>query len=158
MYAQGRKQELQRVLRTAATAASVPAFITLIVFLSFGGPLLGLVFDDYYRGGATVLSLLALGGAVNVWVGASGMALVMTGHQTVAMVIAVSSGLLTVVSGLLVVGPYGATGVAAAAASGVAICNIALWLVTRHKTGIWTHASFKGLTDIAKAANVRAAE
>lgn len=152
MYAQGRKRELECVLRATATLAGIPAFLVLAGFILLGGPILGLMFGDYYREGATVLVLLSIGQLVNVWVGACGMALVMTGHQTAAMVITVASSLVMAIGGLSVVGPYGATGIAAAAAAGVAICNISFWLVAKRKTGMWTHAGFTGFSDLLRAA------
>lgn len=153
MYAQGRRRELERVLRATATLAGIPAFLLLAVFALLGGPILGLVFGDYYRGGAMVLVLLSIGQLVNVWVGACGIALVMTGNHITVMAITVASSLVMVVGGLNVVGPYGATGVAAAAATGVAICNISFWLMAKRKTGMWTHMGFTGLSDLLRTVN-----
>lgn len=157
MYAQGRRRELERVLRATASLAGIPAFLLLAGFALLGGPILGLVFGDYYREGATVLVLLSLGQMVNVWVGACGIALVMTGNHITVMAITVASSVVMVVGGLNVVGPYGATGVAAAAATGVAICNISFWLMAKRKTGMWTHMGFTGLSDLLKAVS-RASE
>jgi O-antigen/teichoic acid export membrane protein len=152
MYAQGRRRELERILRAIATLAWIPAFLVLAGFALWGGTILGLVFGDYYREGATVLLLLSIGHLANVWVGACGVTLVMTGHQTAVMAITLASSLVMVIGGLAVVGSYGATGVAAAAATGVAICNISFWLLAKRKTGMWTHAGFTGLSDLLRAA------
>lgn len=141
LYAQGRRRELERTLRLAATVAGIPAFLTLAGFLLLGSPLLGLVYGDYYRAGWTVLALLSLGQLVNVWVGSCGMVLTMTGHQTTMMVLTVASGILTVAVGLAVVGRYGATGVAAATAVGITLQQILLWLAARSTTNMWTHVT-----------------
>ena len=57
-YAQGRTETLQMVLRSTATAAGVPALVVLLGFILFGGPILGIVFGDYYRQGALLLMTL----------------------------------------------------------------------------------------------------
>jgi O-antigen/teichoic acid export membrane protein len=145
MYAQQRIQELQRVLRITAALASVPAFLLIVIFLLVGGPILGLAFGDYYSKGVMILILLSIGMLVNVWVGACGMVLLMTGHQALAMAIAVASTIVMIVIGLIVVDPYGATGVAVASAVGVGLCNASLWLATKWKTAMWTHADFSAL-------------
>jgi O-antigen/teichoic acid export membrane protein len=151
MYAQGRKRELERVLRATATVAGIPAFLTLVAFILFGGPILGLVFGDYYREGATILALLSMAHLVNVWSGAGSAVLAFTGHQTTMMALAVAGGLITVMAGLGAVGPYGATGVAGAAAAGISAYNTVLWLVAKRKTGMWTHVGFRGLSDVMRA-------
>jgi O-antigen/teichoic acid export membrane protein len=145
MYAGRRTEELQRVLRLMAALATVPAVVLVAGFLFGGGPILSLAFGDYYSEGATILILLSIGQLINAWVGASGTVLMMAEHQVVAMTIALASALAMVVAGLIVVGPYGATGVAAANAAGVGLCNIAFWLWTKWRTNIWTHADFSSL-------------
>jgi O-antigen/teichoic acid export membrane protein len=142
MHAQRRTGELERALRVAATVATVPSFFTWAAFLVFGGPILGLLFGDFYREGAVVLALLSTGQLANVLVGACGAALTMTGHQRLAMLITIGGGLIMVVGGLALVTPYGIAGVAAATAAGIIATNVAYWLAVRHKTGMWTHAGF----------------
>jgi O-antigen/teichoic acid export membrane protein len=147
MYAQGNRRQLERTLRATAAVAGIPAFFVLMAFIFFGKPILGLVFGDYYSDGATVLALLSIAQLVNVWTGAGSITLGYTGHQATIMTLTVAAGLVVIVAGLLVVGPYGATGVAAAVASGISAYNVALWLATRLKTGMWTHMGFSGFSD-----------
>lgn len=139
MYAQGKKKELERALRVTATLAGIPAFVVLVGFTLLGGPILGLVFGEYYREGATVLALLSVGQLVNVWAGSCGLTLMMTGHQTAMMRITVFCGITMVALGLVLVGPYGAMGVAVAASAGLILQNIAMWLGVKFTTGMWTH-------------------
>jgi O-antigen/teichoic acid export membrane protein len=145
MYAQRRRTELERTLRTMATLGSIPASLVLATFVLLGGPILGLVYGDYYRTGATVLALLSLGQLVNVWTGCCTTTLMMTGHQLAMMTITMVCGSLTIVAILLVVGPYGSTGVAVATAAGLGLRNILMWLGARAATGMWTHAGLAGL-------------
>ncbi len=150
MYAQGRKQELERALRSTAAVAGIPAFLALAAFILFGGPILGLVFGGYYREGATILALLSMAQLVNVWTGAGTITLSFTGHQATMMTLTIAGGLVTVVAGLAAVGPFGTTGVAMAAAAGIAAYNVSVWLVTRLKTGMWTHVGLGGVSETVK--------
>lgn len=151
MYAQGRREELQRTLRGVATIAGIPAFLLLASFILFGGPLMSFVFGEYYREAYALLILLSLGQIVHVWAGAGGQVLMMTGHQTTMMVVTVTTGLLAVIGSLWAVQQYGAVGVAAAAASGVILQKIAMLFVVRKKIGIWTHAGLSGFTSLARS-------
>lgn len=145
MYAQGRKRDLERTLRPMATLAGIPALAVLVGFVVLGGPLLGLVYGEYYSAGAAVLVLLSVGQIVSVWVGSCALTLAMTGHQSLLMGITLFCGAATVIAGLALVGGYGSLGVAAAAASGLALQNILLWIAARLATGIWTHLGFAAL-------------
>ena len=151
MYSQGKRRALERVLRATATLAGIPALLVLIVLVLLGGPVLGEVYGEYYRGGAAVLTLLSLGQLVNVWVGSCGMTLGMTGHQSALMVITVACAAITIVVGLGVVDQYGATGVAAATAGGLTLQNLSMWLAARFTTGMWTHAVIVSLPGLVKS-------
>lgn len=149
MYAQGRRRELESTLRAVATLSGIPAFVVVLGCIFLGGPILGLVFGDYYRAGASVLALLSTAVLVSVWVGSCHMSLMMTGHQKGLMVITLSWGIVIVVSSLALVGPYGIKGVAAIVAAGVALQNISVLLWAKRVTGMWTHV---GITDVLKLA------
>lgn len=148
MYARGETARLQRVLRTTATLAGVPAFLALMAFVLFGGPILGLVYGADYRVGATVLALLSVGKLVNVATGSCGVTMGMTGHQTKLMTITIATSVLTVGAALLVVRPFGTLGVASTVAAGTVIQNLSMWLATRYYTGLWTHAALPRLRDV----------
>lgn len=148
MHAQGKRRELERTLRLAATLAGIPAFLMLAVFVFFGEPILGIVYGDYYGVAWLVLALLSVGQLIDVWVGAAGPLLMMTGHQLVAMTITLASSILTVGVGVAVVGQYGAAGVAAATAAALTLQQILLWLGAKVTTGVWTHVGFSSLENI----------
>jgi O-antigen/teichoic acid export membrane protein len=150
-YAQRRREELENTLRTTATVAGIPAFLTLAVFILFGGPILGLVYGDYYRQGALVLALLSIGQIATVWSGSCRLTLTMTGHQTMLMVISTIGGVAMLVAALGVVGPYGTTGVALTASLGLALQHLLMLVAAKYTTGMWTHASFEGLSYLVRA-------
>lgn len=139
MYTRGNRKHLEVALRTAATTASIPASLALGLVILLGGPILGFVYGDFYRGGATVLILLSLGQLVNVWAGPCGLVLIMTGHQTLMMAITIGCGLITVVGSLLLVKHYGAIGVAGVAAVTMMLQNVLSLTFSKLKAGIWTH-------------------
>lgn len=148
MYASGRRAGLERLLRSTSTLAGAPAFVLLAGFILLGGPVLGLVYGDYYRAGAAVLAVLSAGRLVGVWAGSCGMTLIMTGHGTLMMAITTVCGALTIVAALGAVDEYGPLGMAAAVSAGFALQNVLWWICARIATGIWTHASFASFTSL----------
>lgn len=142
MYAQGRRYDLGRTLRIAATIAGIPSTLVLVSFIVAGGPIMALIFGSYYQEGALVLVLLSLGRLVQVWSGASEQTLMMTGNQVLMMIITLFGGLFIVVGAMWAVGTFGAVGVAGATAIGIAMWNILQVLCARVRTGIWTHVLF----------------
>ena len=147
-YARGEHERLQRLLRASATLASIPAVIVVAPFLLFGAPILGLIYSDEYRSGATILGLLSVSQLVNVFTGSCGVTMTMTGHQKVLMRITIVTSVLTVAGMLLVVRRYGAVGVASAVCGGILVQNITMWLTTRYVAGLWTHAGVPRLSEM----------
>lgn len=152
-YALGNKSKLEHVLRLTATCAGIPVLVFLLVFVVFGSQLLGLLYGDYYESGAESLVLLSLGQIVAAWSGSSGLALVMTGHQTTIMKVAILSGVITVVLALLLVANFGAVGVAAASAMGISFQSMVLWLKAREQTGLWTHMRYISTEELSLFVN-----
>lgn len=142
LYAQGRRRELEQALRAIATLISLPSLLVLAALILMGGPILGLVFGEYYREGANILVLLSLGQVVNVATGSCNETLMMTGNQTTMMIVTIFSGLLLAGGALWAGQSYGAVGIAGAVACGKAVQNILMLLCTKKCTGIWTHVTF----------------
>jgi O-antigen/teichoic acid export membrane protein len=140
MYAKHARQDLESALRGATTLASIPALLVVVIFMFLAGPILGIVYGEYYRQGATVLILLGMGQLVNVCSGSCGVVLMMTGHQVLMMSITIACGALTVMGAVLFVQPYGVTGVASVAAATMLLQNVLMLFFSKLKIGIWTHA------------------
>lgn len=136
MHARGEVRELERTLRTIATAASILALPVFIGFILAGGPILGLVYGDYYRQGATVLVVLSMGQLATFWSGACGHVLTMTGHHHPAMAITALSSLVAVAISLASVNSLGMLGVAFGPFVGLALQNIAMAIYSRKVIGI----------------------
>jgi len=152
MYAQGKKRELERTIRATATLAGIPALLVLVLFIFVGSSIMGLVFGDYYRGGAAGLELLSIGQLANVWAGSCGLTLLMTGRQVIMMALTIACGVITVAVALGVVEQYGAVGVAVAAATGLVLQNVSMWLAVRFTVGMWTHIGFFNISKLVKSA------
>lgn len=154
MYAQGKTTELERTLRAFSTVSGVPALLLLAGFMLLGGPVLGLVYGDYYRSGALVLVLLSAAKVAAVWAGSCGLVLQMTNHHMQMLCVGLLTGPLFIVAALLLVRGYGPVGVASAAAATTVLQNAILVLVARRKTGMWTHVVFS-LSPFRKALSNR---
>ena len=139
---QGRKEELQRLLRVAASWAGYTAIAVTLVFGIWGEELLSIVFGPSFRAGTTVLILLSVGQLAIVLTGSCGTTLIMAGHQRVVMWIAVVCGMTLLVSAAGVAPAYGAIGVACVVAVLNILQNVATLLAARKLVGIWTHCGF----------------
>ena len=135
----GEMRRLEATLRAAATLVSVPSLVALGVLASWGGPMLGLVYGGFYRGAASVLLILCVGQAVNVFAGSCGMTLIYTDYQTAYMMITLVSTLVVVVIGVALVPVHGAVGMAVASSLGLIVQNGLAVAVARRGLGIWTH-------------------
>jgi O-antigen/teichoic acid export membrane protein len=139
LHAQGRKEQLERMLRGAATLAGVPAFLGLLVLVLFGPWILGLVYGPFYEQGGFILRVLAAARVISVWAGTCGLTLMMTGHQRSMMYISVLSGFLSVGGGLLLSARYGGNGVAVATASTIVLQTVLMLVTARARVGVWTN-------------------
>lgn len=148
LYAQGRKQELERVLRFTAIITALPALIMLAVLTVFAGDVMRLVYGEHFYAGAAVLAILAVGQVVNVLTGSPGVLLAMSDYQHLLMRVSLGGGLLGVIISALLVSSLGAVGVAAGFSMGIAIQNIVMvWLCKRY-LGIKTYAGRAHLRDL----------
>jgi O-antigen/teichoic acid export membrane protein len=138
LYAQGRKEELEGILRASATLASVPSFVVLLAFILAGDRILTLIYGSYYQQATGILTWLCFGQLSNVWAGSCGIVLMMTGHQATMMRITALSGLMVLAGDLYFVRLYGITGVAVVTVVGMTLQNLLLLILTRKNTGIWT--------------------
>ena len=149
-YSQRRLDELQKLMRVAATVAAMPALAALACAIVFAAPGLRLLYGDTYMAGAGVLVVLALGQMVNVWTGSCGIFLMMTGHERTLMTLTALTGFVTVALMAALVGPFGILGVAIGSALGVSLQNAVLWFAAGRLTGVWTNMGFRGLGDVLR--------
>jgi O-antigen/teichoic acid export membrane protein len=152
MYSQGNREDLEHALRDMASFTGIPAFLASTVCIFFAGPILGLVYGNYYREGAVVLALLSIGQLASVLSGSCGIVLAYTGHQKTLMVITIAISAVTLIAMLVTVEPYGIAGVAMIKTAGLILQNGIVLLVVKRKTGMWTHVGFEGMSRLWRSA------
>jgi O-antigen/teichoic acid export membrane protein len=163
LHARGRRGELERMLRIMATVTTLPAIVACVVFIVFGGPIMGRFYGPFYARGASVLAILSLSQLVSVALGACGVTLMMTGHQRTMMRVTVGTGLFSVLAAVILAPRFGGPGVAAATACGVLVQNLLQLLFVRRYLRVWTMAipairpvhQFFGRTDEQREARRR---
>jgi O-antigen/teichoic acid export membrane protein len=138
LRAAGDTEALERLLRRAALVDLAPALIGLVVALLAGPDLLALVFGEGYRAGAGPLAMLCAGLALLALSGPALTMLAMAGGQREVMVICVASLAFQLAGGAAVVGRFGATGVAAITAAGMALQGSLAMLGVHRRWGLWT--------------------
>lgn len=148
LYTQHRFEQLERMLRAVASLTALPALAILLPLTLLGGSALSLLYGEFYASGHTTLAILALGQIVSALSGVPGLALQMTKGERLRFLLTVASGL----TGLLATWLGLRMGEGAhAAAVGITLSlsaqNVTSVLAARKTLGIWTHASFEGLSE-----------
>jgi O-antigen/teichoic acid export membrane protein len=138
LLAQRRKAQLQSVVQSVATVASVPS-LAIVAFFALAGPLVcALVYGSFYADAGIVLAVLALGKAANVLTGACGVTLIMAGGRRQNLVAMIVTFVVTLPLQVLGFHLFGILGVAAATALGVLLQNVLLVIAVRRLVGIST--------------------
>ena len=139
---QGRKEELETLLRKLSALAFIPASVFFLILALWGGPILGIVFGSTYRSAGVLLLILSVGQLFNVWTGACGLTLIMTGEQNSLLALTMSCSFLMVLASFLLVSRIGVLGVALASSSGMVLQNLLTLMMVKRRTHMWTHAKF----------------
>ncbi|MEN8705226.1 MAG: oligosaccharide flippase family protein [Nocardioides marinisabuli] len=133
-----KKDELEKLLRIIATAATLPVAAILLIFMAAGGPILSLMFGSSYEAGWLPLVILSAGCVVNVAMGLSAITLAMTGHQRDVALVSVFS-ITLMLGGSYIAGVLaGISMIAAAAAGAVVVQNVAMTYLCWRRLGILT--------------------
>lgn len=146
LHSQDRLEDLQRLLRSAATVAASLSIVAGLGLILFGGPTLSLLFGPYFRQAAPLLSILVVGQMFLACSGSSDCALSMTGHQFAPLMVNLASGLVLAGLGIWAVRHYGTNGLAYVSAAVIAAQAISLWLLARRLVGVWTHPAWGRLS------------
>lgn len=146
LHARNEKSLMEKMLRTAAMVAGVPAIIMLCVVMLFAEDVLRIVYGEYYTSAASVLVIVGVGQAINVVAGAGMLVLMMTGMHMLVMLVNMIAGLVLITSGPVLAANYGISGIALAVAVMLILQAVAVVLVVRLRLGIWPHMGFGGLS------------
>jgi O-antigen/teichoic acid export membrane protein len=140
LWAQGKRQQLEKALRQVATLAGLPALVVLLVFVFAGEWVMGLVYGPAFRAGATVLAILSTARLVAVITGNSGIALQMTGYQRTMFYLTIFTGVCSLTAEIVFGRLYGLNGVAWSTATAQIVQNLLQLGFAKRKLGIWTQA------------------
>ena len=140
-HTRGDMAGMEASVRSATLLALLASAPLLIVFAVAGQPLLGLLFGVAYEKAWLALVIIAAAHVINASFGCSAATLNMSGHQTDCLVIYGAGFVVLCLLTVLLAGPAGATGAAAAFAVTTLATNLALWTQARRRlgldTGIW---------------------
>ena len=139
LFGQGRLGDLEKLLRSSALLAAVPAVPVIAALLLWGGPILELLFGEFFRQAAVPLGILAIGQLFLVGIGSSGGALEMSGNHRASLLVNSLSAMALLTFGTWAAWRFGIVGLATASASVIAAQSLALWLLARRIVGVWTH-------------------
>lgn len=138
------KEKLEEMLRFVATLAAVPAATILVIFIFSADMVLGYLYGDYYKAGASILVILSIAQFINVWTGLCGYSMSMMGYQKIKMYIFSSVTFFALISCVIFAKEYGSIAIAYIIGLAWIMQNILVLFFTRYLTGIWTHVDFFG--------------
>jgi O-antigen/teichoic acid export membrane protein len=118
LCAKGKREELERLLRSVAALAAVLCLLFLSLFSAFARPILGRVFGGFYDSAWAVLLILSVGQTINAITSPCALTPMMTGNQTGLMGISFVSTVLPAGLGLGLGFAYGPEGSATLSAAG----------------------------------------
>lgn len=139
-FAAGRRQAVERLLRTSAFCVAIPALLFLVLFATCGRPLLEMAFGASYAGGYFTLLMLVIAHCINAMTGSPGILMNMTGHQRAVLVLIGISALTGLSVSVVTVERWGGGGTALGAAIGIVLTNVGMMLYSRVRLGIRTYS------------------
>jgi O-antigen/teichoic acid export membrane protein len=143
LYADGRKAELERLARTAATAVGILSLCALAGIALFGRALLGFAFGDAYVSGWAILLILAVGSFWDAASGSAGYVLQMTGNHFTLLFLSLGGAAFNALLNLAFARLWGGYGVATATAITLIGLNVAMVAAARRKVGVKTFVYFR---------------
>ncbi len=139
LAARGRRRELQFMLRVVATLFALPSLAALGVIVFLGGPLLALLFGEFYRAAAPLLVVIGVGQAILILAGSCHTALTMARQQAKALAVNFVAAIAIALGGFLAAHHFGVVGLAVVYSLVVAAESFALLLLAKRYLGVWTH-------------------
>ena len=133
-YHSGQFDKLQTTLRFGALVVFVPTLLLLLFWL-IAGPTVLRLFGPQYAAAYPVLIVLAVGQTVNATAGCVALLMNMTGHQTQAARIQVSTAALALLAMPIAAYIAGSLGIALVVSAGLALLNIRMISYARRHAG-----------------------
>jgi O-antigen/teichoic acid export membrane protein len=143
LWADGKKAELERLARTAATAVAILSLGSLLGIAVLGRPLIRFAFGQGYLSGWGILLVLAVGVFWDAASGGSGYLLQMTGNHVILFLLTLVSALVNLALSLFLAPRLGGYGVAIATSATLVGINIAFVATVRRRLGVKTFVYFR---------------
>ena len=138
LQADGRKKEMERLARTAATLVAILSGACLLGLLLLGRPLIRMTYGGPYVGAWGILLILALGSFWDSASGSAGFVLQMAGHHVRLLLLTLGGAVLNVVLSLALAPAWGGYGIAFATTVTLVLLNVAMVASARRLVGIRT--------------------
>ncbi len=138
LQADGRKKEMERLARTAATLVAILSGASLAGLLLLGRPLIRLAYGGPYVDAWGILLILALGSFWDSASGSAGFALQMAGHHVRLLLLTLGGAVLNVILSLALAPAWGGYGIAVATTVTLIALNLAMVVSAHRLVGIRT--------------------
>lgn len=138
LQADGRKKEMERLARTAATLVAILSGASLVGLLLLGQPLIRMAYGGPYVDAWGILLILALGSFWDSASGSAGFVLQMAGHHVRLLLLTTGGAVLNVVLSLALAPLWGGYGIALATTVTLVVLNLAMVASARRLVGIRT--------------------
>jgi O-antigen/teichoic acid export membrane protein len=138
LHADGRRPEMERLARTAATLVAILSAFSIAGLLLVGRPLIRIAYGSEYVGAWGILLILALGTFWDSASGGAGFVLQMTGHHKRLLLLTVGGALVNVALSLALAPIWGGYGIALATSVTLIAINMAMVRSVRRLLGVRT--------------------
>jgi O-antigen/teichoic acid export membrane protein len=138
LYADGRKEEMERLARTASTSVAMISSMALLSMLVLGRPLIHLAFGDIYLPSWSILMILAVGSFWDTACGSAGYVLQMSGHHNRLLGLSAAAAAFNIALSALIAPAWGGHGVAFATAISLIGINMGMVWSARKLVGVRT--------------------
>lgn len=138
LHADGRKEEMERLARTASTFVAGLSLASLLGLLLFGRFLIRAAYGSPYVGAWSILMILALGSFWDAASGGAGYVLQMTGHHTRLLLLTLGGGLLNMTLSFGLAPMWGGHGIAIATTLTLIVFNLATVATVKRRVGVRT--------------------
>lgn len=138
LHADGRKEEMERLARTASTFVAGLSLASLLGLLLFGRLLIRIAYGSSYVGAWSILMILAIGSFWDAASGGAGYVLQMTGHHTRLLLLTLGGGLLNMALSFVLAPLWGGQGIAIATTLTLIAFNLATVSTVKRLVGVRT--------------------
>ncbi len=134
---------LERIVRTATTAATVVALLLALPLVVAPGAVIRILYGEGFGGAVPVMLLLAVGTLGNVATGVAGTALSMQGQERVAAWVQWSGAILRVALGVPAALLFGLHGLTLSALTVAVFVFTVMWWAAHRVLGLYTHCTIR---------------